>query len=479
MVGRVTDVRTVPLGGQRFGSNDVIEVRAPYDGTVIAAVPTCGAEEVARAVAAATMAHRKGPLAAWRRAEILDAAARLLAERRDAFARTIALEAAKPIKTARIEAERAVSTFQFSAAEARTLAGDVVPLDASSPGEGKLGFTLRLPIGVVGAISPFNFPLNLVAHKLAPAIAAGCPVVLKPASQTPLSAIALADLLIDECGLPAEQLSVVTGGGGSVGNALVDHPDVAMITFTGSPDVGWGIRARAPRKKVGLELGNNAPVIIEADADWKVAADKIKVAGYSHAGQSCISTQRLYVHRSIAPAFTDALAERVSSLVVGDPLAEDTDVSALISEGERDRVASWVEEAVAGGARVVTGGTIGPDGVLVPTLLADVAPDMKVCAREVFGPVVTIQAYDSLDDALALANQTDYGLQAAIFTADLASSLKAVRALDFGGVLVNEVPTWRADQMPYGGVRDSGNTREGPHYAVREMTELRVVILNG
>jgi acyl-CoA reductase-like NAD-dependent aldehyde dehydrogenase len=479
MVARVTDVRTVPLGGQRFASDDVIEVRAPYDGAVVGVVPRCGAEDVDRAVAVAAAAHRKGPLPAWRRAEVLDAAARLLAQRRDAFARTIALEAAKPIKTARVEAERAVSTFQFAAAEARTLAGDVVPLDASSPGEGKLGFTLRLPIGVVGAISPFNFPLNLVAHKLAPAIAAGCPVVLKPASQTPLSAIALADLLIDECGLPADQLSVVTGGGGSVGNALVDHPDVAMITFTGSPDVGWGIRGRAPRKKVGLELGNNAPVVIEPDADWKGAADKIKVAGYSHAGQSCISTQRLYVHRSIAPAFTDALAERVSSLVVGDPLSEDTDVSALISEGERDRVTSWVEEAVAGGAKVVTGGTIGADGVLVPTLLADVDPDMKVCAREVFGPVVTIQAYDALDDALALANHTDYGLQAAIFTADLASALKAVRALDFGGVLVNEVPTWRADQMPYGGVRDSGNTREGPHYAVREMTELRVVIFNG
>jgi acyl-CoA reductase-like NAD-dependent aldehyde dehydrogenase len=479
MVGQVTDLRTVPLAGQRFAAGDVIEVRAPYDGAVIGAVPACGPDEVSRAVASATAAHRKGPLPAWRRAEVLDTAARLLAERRDAFARTIALEAAKPIKTARIEAERAVSTFQFAAAEARTLAGDVVPLDASAPGEGKLGFTLRLPIGVVGAISPFNFPLNLVAHKLAPAIAAGCPVVLKPASQTPLSAIALADLLIDECGLPAEQLSVVTGGGGTVGNALVDHPDVAMITFTGSPDVGWAIRGRAPRKKVGLELGNNAPVIIEPDADWKTAADKIKVAGYSHAGQSCISTQRLYVHRSIAAAFTDALAERVQSLVVGDPLSDDTDVSALISEGERDRVASWVEEAVAGGARVVTGGTIGADGVLVPTLLADVDPDMKVCAREVFGPVVTIQAYDGLDDALALANHTDYGLQAAIFTADLAAALKAVRALDFGGVLVNEVPTWRADQMPYGGVRDSGNTREGPHYAVREMTELRVVILQG
>jgi acyl-CoA reductase-like NAD-dependent aldehyde dehydrogenase len=331
---------------------------------------------------------------------------------------------------------------------------------------------------VVGAISPFNFPLNLVAHKLAPAIAAGCPVVLKPASQTPLSAVALADMLIDDCGLPVEQLSVVPGGGSSVGNALVDHPDVAMITFTGSPPVGWGIRARAPRKKVGLELGNNAPVIIEADADWKAAADKIRVAGYSHAGQSCISTQRVYVQRAIAKEFTDALAERVASLVAGDPLAEATDVSALISTCERDRVNDWVTEATAGGARVVTGGAVDDHGIFVPTLLADVTPDMKVCASEVFGPVVGVQVYDTLDDALELSNATDYGLQAAIFTADLAAALRAVRELDFGGVIVNDVPTWRADQMPYGGIRDSGNTREGPHYAVREMTEVRMVAIS-
>jgi acyl-CoA reductase-like NAD-dependent aldehyde dehydrogenase len=456
-------------------ADDTIEVKAPYDGSVIGTVRSCGAEEVDRAVGVAMAAHRKGALPAWRRAEVLDAAARRLAERRDEFARTIALEAAKPIKTARIEAERAVSTFQFAAAEARTLSGDMVPLDASSPGEGRLGFTFRVPIGVVGAISPFNFPLNLVAHKVAPAIAAGCPVVLKPASQTPLSALTLAKLLVEDCGLPAEQLSVVTGGGGTVGNALVDHPHVAMITFTGSPPVGWGIRARAPRKKVGLELGNNAPVIIEPDADWKAAADKIKVAGYSHAGQSCISTQRVYVQRSVAQEFTDALAERVGSLVVGDPLSEDTDVSALISTGDRDRVTSWVDEAVAAGAKVAVGGRVGDDGVLVPTLLTDVTPDMKVCALEVFGPVVGIQAYDTLDEAIALANDTQYGLQAAIFTPNVGAALRAVRALDYGGVLVNEVPTWRADQMPYGGVRDSGNTREGPHYAVREMTEIRMV----
>jgi acyl-CoA reductase-like NAD-dependent aldehyde dehydrogenase len=298
------------------------------------------------------------------------------------FAQIIAAEAAKPIKTARVEAQRAVGTFQFSAAEARKLAGEMIPLDANAPGEGKIGFTLRMPIGVVGAISPFNFPLNLVVHKVAPAIAAGCPVVLKPASQTPISAIVLAEMLIDECGLPADQLQVVTGGGGTVGNALVDHPDVAMITFTGSPEVGWGIRSRAPRKRVGLELGNNAPVIIEPDGDWKTAAAKIKMAGYSHAGQSCISTQRVYVHRSIADEFSAALAEHVRTLVVGDPMDEATDVSALISKGETERVAGWVAEAQSGGATVLAGGELNVDGMLEPTLLANVTPDMKVCRRE-------------------------------------------------------------------------------------------------
>ena len=244
--------------------------------------------------------HRAGPLPPWKRAEILDRAARLLGERTEEFARIIAEEAAKPIKTARVEANRAVSTFTFAATEARRLAGEMVPLEAADVGEGKLGFTLRVPVGVVGAISPFNFPLNLVAHKLAPAIAAGCPVVLKPASQTPLSAIALAELLLDECGLPAGHLSVVTGGGGTVGNAIVDDPDIALITFTGSPEVGWGIRARVPHKKVGLELGNNAPVIVEPDGDVTTAATKISVAGFSHAGQSCISTQRIYLHEEIA-----------------------------------------------------------------------------------------------------------------------------------------------------------------------------------
>jgi acyl-CoA reductase-like NAD-dependent aldehyde dehydrogenase len=472
-------MRTLPIGDDRISvssTGDELVVRSPYDGHEIDRVPACGAAEVERAVALAIGIHRAGALPPWRRAEILDRAAQLLAERTEFFARMIAEEAAKPIKTARVEARRAVSTFTFAATEARRLAGEMVPLDASDVGEGKLGFTLRLPIGVVGAISPFNFPLNLVAHKLAPAIAAGCPVVLKPASQTPLSAIALAELLLDECGLPAGHLNVVTGSGGSVGNAIVDDPDIALITFTGSPEVGWGIRARAPRKKVGLELGNNAPVIIEPDGDVITAATKISVAGFSHAGQSCISTQRVYLHEQIADAFLDELVPRVDALVVGDPLDVATDVSALISAGERERVESWIEEAVAAGAKVLTGGSE-RHGVLAPTVLTNVEPDMKVCSQEVFGPVVAVQTYTDVDDAFRLANQTRYGLQAAIFTRDLPLALRAARELDFGGVLVNEVPTWRTDQMPYGGVRDSGNTREGPHYAVHEMTEARLVVL--
>jgi acyl-CoA reductase-like NAD-dependent aldehyde dehydrogenase len=249
-----------------------------------------------------------------------------------------------------------------------------------------------------------------------------------------------------------------------------------MITFTGSPEIGWSIRSRAPRKKVGLELGNNAPVILEPDADLQNAATKISVAGFSHAGQSCISTQRVYVHEDAADTFLGELVPLVQALVVGDPLDDTTDVSSLISTGERDRVAAWIDEAVSAGAKVACGGIV-RDGVLAPTVLTDVSPDMKVCTEEVFGPVVAVQTYTSVDDALRLANDSRYGLQAAIFTGDLALALRAARELDFGGVLVNEVPTYRADQMPYGGVRDSGNTREGPRYAVHEMTESRLVIL--
>jgi acyl-CoA reductase-like NAD-dependent aldehyde dehydrogenase len=474
-------VTPLPLAGERFtgapGSPQPIEVHAPFDGRLVGRVPTCGMDEVRRAVSSACAAFERSDFERHARASVLDRAALALSSRVDEFARLIALEAAKPLRTARVEVERAAGTMAFAAAEARTFTGDMIPLDALPSGVGKLGFAMRVPIGVIGAIAPFNFPLNLVVHKVAPAIAAGCPIVLKPASQTPLTAVRLAELLIDDCGLPADWLHVVTGPGSTVGHALVDHPRVAMVSFTGSPEVGWAIRARAPRKRVGLELGNNAPVIIAADGDWRSAAAKIEVGGFSHAGQSCISTQRIYVHDDVADEFLADLVQRVGQLVVGDPLDERTEVSALISTDERDRVMTWIDEACAGGAQLAAGGVVDDRGVLLPTVLTEVTPEMNVCAREVFGPVVTVNRFRDLDEAFRAANTTDYGLQAAVFTADLATAMRAVRILDFGGVLVNEIPTWRADHQPYGGLRDSGNTREGPAYAVREMTELRMVVL--
>jgi len=472
-------VTPVPfLGGWTTGEA-ASEVHAPYDGTLLGSVPALTPADVDAAAAYAKQALHSAPIPQWQRADILDRAAERLAAHREEFARCIAWEAAKPIRTARAEVDRAVSTFQFSAAVARTLTGETVPLEAAAAGEGKLGFVMRVPVGVVGAIAPFNFPLNLVVHKVGPAIAAGCPVVVKPASQTPFSTILLARMLLEECGLPAGYLQVTTGGGSTVGNALVDNPDIALITFTGSPPVGWAIRSRAPHKRVGLELGNNAPVIIDADGDWQTAVAKIRLAGFAHAGQSCISTQRIYVHESLVQQVGAALSEAVDTLVVGDPLDEATEVSALISTSERDRVKSWIDEAVTEGARVTSGGEIADDGVLRPTVIVDAQPDMKVCALEVFGPVVTVQGFTDFEEALRLANDTRYGLQAGVFTKDIDKALRAVRTLDFGGVTINEVPTWRADQMPYGGLRDSGNTREGPAYSVREMTEERLIILNG
>ena len=463
------------IGSEQVTTADESVVRAPFDGHELGRVPAGGPEHVDAAVAAA-QAVRAEPLPAHPRAAILEAAADALAARNEEFATSIAGEAAKPIKTARVEAARAVGTFRFAAVEARSLTGEMINMEGNDAGMGKLGFTLRVPIGVVGAISPFNFPLNLVSHKVAPAIAAGCPIVLKPASQTPLTALKLASLLLDDCGLPPGWLNVVTGGGGSVGNALVDHDDVAYITFTGSPDVGWGIKGRAPRKKVGLELGNNAPVVVEPDADLDLAATKIVAGGFGYSGQTCISVQRVYAHDAIRDELTDRVVARVEALVVGDPMDDATDVSALINAGERDRIVGWIEEATGGGAKIATGGSVADD-VLRPTVLTGVLPDMKVCSQEVFGPLVGVAGYQELDQALALANDSRYGLQAAIFTTDLRAALKAAHTLDFGGVTVNEMPTFRTDQMPYGGVKDSGNTKEGPHYAVREMTEERLVVI--
>jgi acyl-CoA reductase-like NAD-dependent aldehyde dehydrogenase len=466
--------RKLLLDGEWIETGEWHEVRSPYSGEVVGRVPQAGAEHARRAVDAAAQAL-ESPLPAHQRAEILDRVAALLRERADDVAQTICAEAGKPLKAARVEADRAVSTFTMAAVEARRLAGDVVPMDASPAGVGKVAYTIRVPIGVVGAITPFNFPLNLVGHKVAPALAAGCPVVLKPAGQTPLSALLLAELET-EAGLPAGWLNVLVGPSAEIGDVLVEDERVRLITFTGSAEVGWKIRERAARKKVNLELGNATPVVVEADADVEQAATKLAANAFAFAGQSCISVQRIYVERSAYDDFVDRFVPMVEGLQVGDPADEETDVGPVIDEGARERIVSWIEEAKAGGAKVLTGGEVF-DGLLRPTVLANVTPEMKVSCLEVFGPLCTLSAYDSADEAFALANGTEYGLQAGIFTASIHTALAAADALEFGGITVNEAPTFRADQMPYGGVKESGNTKEGPHYAVREMTEERLVVI--
>jgi acyl-CoA reductase-like NAD-dependent aldehyde dehydrogenase len=463
--------RPLLIGGERVETGEWTDVRSPYSGEVLSRVARGGAEETRRALDAAEQAMAT-PLPAHERARILDRVAQLLEERHDEAAETISAEAGKPLKAARVEAQRAVSTFTFSAVEARRLAGEVVPMDSSPAGEGKLGLTLRVPIGVVGAISPFNFPLNLVAHKIAPALAAGCAVVLKPASTTPLSAMLLAELE-EEAGLPPGWLNVVSGSASAIGDVLVEDERVKLITFTGSADVGWGIAERAHRKRVKLELGNATPAIVCNDAPAGTVS-RLAANAFSFAGQSCISVQRIYVQEGAWDDFVPRFVDEVGALKVGDPADASTDVGPLITEDERERVLSWISESKG---EVLAGGDLSEDGLLRPTVIANPADDDKVQCEEVFGPVVTLTRTTTLDDAIEQANATRYGLQAAIFTSDIHAALEAARRLEFGGVTINEAPTFRADQMPYGGVKASGNTKEGPAWAVREMTEERLVVV--
>jgi acyl-CoA reductase-like NAD-dependent aldehyde dehydrogenase len=466
--------RKLLLDGEWIETGEWQDVDSPYSGETVARVARAGAEHARKALDAAERAM-SSPLPAHERAAILDRVSALLKERHDEVAQTISAEAGKPMKAARVEAERAVSTYTMAAVEARRLAGEVVPMDASAAGVGKVAYTMRVPIGIVGAITPFNFPLNLVAHKVAPALAAGCAVLLKPAGQTPLSALLLGELET-EAGLPPGWLNVLVGPSAEIGDVVVEDERVKLITFTGSSGVGWKIRERAVKKRVNLELGNATPVVVEADADIEEAATKLAANAFSFAGQSCISVQRIYVKRDAYDEFVSRFVPNVQALKVGDPGEENTDVGPVIDEDARDRIVSWVEEAKSAGATVLTGGEV-VDGLLQPTVLADVTTDMKVSCQEVFGPLCTVSPYDSSEEAFELANATEYGLQAGIFTANLKTALAAAAALEFGGVTVNEAPTFRADQMPYGGVKESGNTKEGPHYAVREMTEERLVVL--
>ncbi|MEN3313716.1 MAG: hypothetical protein V7645_3045 [Actinomycetota bacterium] len=464
--------RKLFVDGEWIETGDWLDVRSPYSGDVVGRVAKAGADATRNAIDAAERAMQE-PLPAHKRAEILVRVAGALGRRHEEAARLISDEAGKPLKAARVEAARAMSTYTFAAVEARKLAGEMVPMDAAQAGDGKLAFTLRRPIGVVGAISPFNFPLNLVAHKIAPALAAGCPVVLKPASQTPMSALFLAELE-EEAGLPPGWLNVLVGPASEIGDVLIEDDRIKLITFTGSSGVGWKLKERAPKKRVNLELGNATPLIVAADADVSTAATKVSQNAFSFAGQSCISVQRVYVERSAYDEFLRQLVPLVEALKVGDPGDEDTDVGPVIDEDARTRILEWI---TASSGQVLTGGGLAGE-LIRPTVIANPGREDEVSCEEVFGPVCTVTAVDSIDEAIELANATRYGLQAGIFTASLDNALRAAQELEFGGVTVNEAPTFRSDQMPYGGVKDSGNTREGPHYAVREMTEERLVVVD-
>lgn len=465
------------LAGQPGRSSSSIDVVNPYDNSIVGRTWLAGDDEFDRAAdAAVAAAPAMRALPAFERAAILMRVSEALRARRDEVARTLAGEAGKAIRDATGEVERASMTFHVAAEEARRIGGEVVPMDLAAHGTGRIAIVRRFPIGPVAAISPFNFPLNLSAHKLAPAIAAGNPIVLKPATKTPLSALYLAAMLAD-AGLPAGAVSVLPMPRG-VGDRLVTDPRFKLLTFTGSSPVGWDMKARAGRKRVILELGGNAGVVVDESADLAFAARRVAAGGFALAGQSCISVQRVYVHERVVDDFTARLLALVGALRVGDPLDPATDVGPMIEEAEAARVDEWVQEAVARGAHVLAGGRRLGGAFYAPTVLSNVPADAKVCAAEVFAPLVGIFAFARFEDALREINRSTFGLQAGVFTSNLEHALRAFDDIETGGVIVNDVPTWRIDQMPYGGVKDSGLGREGPRYTIEEMTEPKLLVIN-
>jgi glyceraldehyde-3-phosphate dehydrogenase (NADP+) len=465
------------LAGQPGRSSDPLEVLNPFDNSLVATTWLAGEPEFERAVCAAIAAAKvMREMPAYERAAILNAAAADIKERREEIARALSGEAGKPLKDARTEADRAAMTFQVAAEEARRLGGEVVPMDLASHGAGRMAIVRRFPIGPVAGISPFNYPLNLSAHKLAPAVAAGNPIVLKPATKTPLSALYLADAL-NKAGLPPGALSVLPMAR-KTGDRLVTDPRFKLLTFTGSSAVGWDMKNRAGKKKVILELGGNAGVIVEESADLAFAAKRVAAGGFAFAGQSCISVQRVYVHERVYDDFTTQLVTLVKKMRVGDPLDPATDIGPMIDVGEAERIDEWVREAAAAGARVLTGGRRLGGALYEPTVLANVSPDARVCAQEVFAPLVAVFRYSRFDEAMREVNRSSYGLQAGVFTTNLDHTLQAFDTLEVGGVIVNDVPTWRIDHMPYGGVKDSGIGREGPRYTIEEMTEPKLLVIN-
>jgi acyl-CoA reductase-like NAD-dependent aldehyde dehydrogenase len=465
------------IGGRWIEAARQTEVIHPYDGHAVESVPHSTAAEVDRALAAADRGAREvAKLTAYERSQILRRAAVLLEGRAEELARTITSEAGKVLAEARAEVQRTIQTVTLAAEEAKRIHGETVPLDAALGVRDKLGFTLRVPCGVVVAISPFNFPLNLTAHKVAPAVAAGNAIVIKPPSATPLSALKLTEVLL-EAGLPPEGISCVTGPGGEIGDALCADRRVRKITFTGSVPVGERICKTAGIKRVTMELGSNAPIVVMPDADLELAAAAIAATGYPNAGQVCISTQRVIAHRAVYHELLAVTKPKVEALTAGDPFDERTMIGPLIRESEAQRVEQWVNEAVAGGARIVTGGAR-CGAVYAPTMIADVSPEMRVSREELFGPGVVFTPAADLAEAVDLANASTFGLAAAIFTENVNVAMRFAQRAEVGNVHINWGPQWRADLMPYGGFKDSGFGKEGPRYAVEEMTELKMVVLH-
>jgi acyl-CoA reductase-like NAD-dependent aldehyde dehydrogenase len=466
------------IGDDWVRTPQVRTINLPYDGTPVGEVYDADPATVDRAVAAAQKgAEAMAALTQYERAELLQRMRSLLERDAEEFARLITLETGKTIREARGEVSRAQQTLAASADAARHLQGEVVPMEGAPTGKGRWAMTVREPLGVIAAITPFNFPLNLALHKIGPALAAGNSVVHKPSENTPLSAVRLARLVI-EAGVPAGAYSVVTGPGEETGRQIVNDPRIAMITFTGSPEVGREIRAAAGLRRVTLEMGSNSSVILEPDCDLDLLIPRCVLGGYALAGQVCISVQNGYVHESIAEDFTRRFVAGAKALKIGHPLEESTDIASLISEAAAERVEDWIKRAVARGARLLTGGTR-RGAIIEPAVLTDVPPDDDVCCKEAFGPLVVLHRYSRLEDAINAVNASTYGLQAGICTRDIGKAFDAGRKLHVGGVMVNDVPAFRVDLMPYGGTKMSGVGREGPRYAIEEMTELKLICWRG
>ncbi|MGH1287084.1 aldehyde dehydrogenase family protein [Bacillus toyonensis] len=466
------------INGDWKSVNTYKPLYAPYSEETLAEIAQGTKEDVQEAVTSAKNAMKKmNTLTAYDRATILEKVAQIMDERREEFAEIIAKEAAKPIRAARGEVDRTVLTYKFAAEEAKRIYGETLSLDAAPGADGRIAYTIRKPIGVIGAITPFNFPLNLVAHKVGPAIAAGNTVVLKPADQTPLSSYALVELF-EEAGLPKGALNIISGPGATVGEAIVKNDDVASITFTGSPKVGIGIKEKAGLKRVTLELGSNAAVIIDEDVELTdEIMERVKWGAFVNNGQVCISVQRVFVHEKRMDEFLSKLKKAMETVVVGDPMNEETDVSALISKKDVERIEMWVQEAIKEGATVLYGGKKRDERIFEPTVLTNVPGHVSVQCQEVFGPVMTVNTFKEFDEAIEKVNHSRYGLQAGVFTNNLFKAMRAIDELEVGGVMINDIPTFRVDHMPYGGVKESGTGREGIKYAIEEMTEMKLVCI--